>query len=73
MSLYVGVVRIGYGLAPIADVLIDTSDRPHLQTASLSVPRWRAFGTVVFAREFEPAFEALAENLPFGKLLVSSE
>lgn len=72
MSLYVGVVRVGYGPAPVADVLIDTSDRPHLDTSNGRVLRWQAFGTVIFAPEFAPAFASLAESLPFGQRLVAA-
>ena len=34
MSLFVGVVRLGHGSVPLADLLIDTSDRLSLEMAS---------------------------------------
>jgi hypothetical protein len=68
LSLYVGVVRIGFGNAPVADILIDTSDRPRLARSD-----WNAFGTILFAPEFEPAITALQENLPLGVALVRGQ
>jgi len=69
MSLHVGVVRVGYGSAPVADVLIDTSDRPHIDTANSRVARWTAFGTVLFAAGFEATFNELSRVIPLGKVL----
>jgi len=68
LSLYVGVIRIGFGIAPIADVLIDTSDRPRLERND-----WNAFGTILFAPQFQPAITALQERLPLGVVLVRGQ
>ncbi len=72
MSLHVGVIRVGYGPAPVADVLIDTSDRPRLDQASPIVPRWNAFGTVLFEPSFAPVFEALRDVIPFGEIIAAA-
>jgi hypothetical protein len=66
LGLHIGVVRIGTRTGQlVADVLIDASDLGHLDSPDSST-WWRAFGTIVYVKAYEPMLNALAEELPLG-------
>lgn len=66
MGLHIGVVRIGTSTNQlVADVLVDASDLAHFDSPD-STSWWRAFGTILYAKAYEPMLMSLADEVSLG-------
>lgn len=69
IGLHLGVVRIGTSANElVADVLIDASDLGHFEHHDSSA-WWRAFGTVIYAKPYEPILRSMADALSLGVVI----